>query len=688
MDYKVRVLEDHQQDEPGYAWIDVTGPGHVPFQEQFELQPGEGDGAKRSDDAWPNGPRKPLEVERTDDGLRLLIGPDLVGHGGLLPGTPVRIVLTGTSVQGDVVWPVLTLPMRSRRQRLIGSSQRRKGAGNRAGAAGLAVGASQAARPGRTTSLRGLDARPDDEVGLFDDRTGSAARAPEPQPGQPAQAGAARMSATFDAANPAGGLGASSGEAQPRPAAPADPYAMGAAAGAIPADTRAIASAAFTGVPSAGATGPADPSGGLGGHGSRAAAGAAAQAGAGELNAGQLGTGALGAQQAGSVPPAHMVPSAAGSGASGPINGARRAYTFGFVALIGLLGALIGAGGNLLYIAAFGVPQQLSSLSGSSGDRVVSPYRFLTNDDGTPPSSTPEKLKNVASMRAHAATVVRLNAEEGSYWLKWTALSGLKDTSTGFARTMTDLGNALALHSADPATLQLARNFWELGWAGKDCGALRNLATVHYASGPAAAPLDAAQARPWLEKLIKSCPEKDERLGTAGPSAQLFASELPANSIAGTTGLGGLFEILGDPAAGQQEASFLTASVGGVTPDQLTNMDVQDMLVRADQALFDGKGEGSREEAGFWLREAVTRQLGRPDVMWALTQLGKIEANKASTPQDFARVHQIWELASALGDPVATCFLRELHKKDLITGGDSDLVASIDKRAAKAGGCS
>ncbi len=683
MDFKVRVIDDDQQIDPGFAWIVISGPGPVPFKGTFQLVPGDELAPGGEGGQWPSGSLKPSKVERRDRQVRLLIGPEIVGHAALLPGTPVRIVLDETAVSADVVWPVLTLPMRSKRQRLVGTSAR-KASGPRSAASG---------RAGRRLIAPGYDGRFDTDGDVVGAQTGARASdrndaesvvaagvtpaiepRPDPLPGEPAALVAGSAAAGAGAAAPTDRLAQALQKAN-----------AGAAARSAPGETGTSAPVE----PQPDAPSLDDQLGAASNLADRTSAAPASRIGR-VVGAGTSGDLTVVADE---TVPAFVaaaqtdVGAAAGMAAKPRGQERRGSYTAGFVVLIGLVGALLGALGNLAYVASFGVPETLQrATAGNVG--FASPHAFLMQGEGVSPAGQRARVQDVSAIRERADAVVRMNAEEGAFWLRWATLTGLRDDQRGLARAMTDLGNALALQSLDGTTLKLSRAFWELGWAGGDCGALRNLATVHYGGAKGAEPLDAAAARPWLKGLIASnCPQDVAQLGNAGPAAQLFGSELPAASKAPGAMLGGLYAVFSSPQTVPAQASLRTASARP-SQDQIAGTSIQEMLANADQALFEGQGEKSRSEAEFWLRHAVARQLGRPDVLWALTQLGSLQARRASTPQDYAQVHQIWELASALGDPVATCFLAELHRKKLIAGADAALADTVRERAEQTGQCS
>lgn len=102
----------------------------------------------------------------------------------------------------------------------------------------------------------------------------------------------------------------------------------------------------------------------------------------------------------------------------------------------------------------------------------------------------------------------------------------------------------------------------------------------------------------------------------------------------------------------------------------------------------DGRGkDGSRdpEEAAFWLKRYVATTFGAEMARIALTQLGSSYADSARQPADFGRARLAWELAGALGDPVALCFLGAVHAQGLGTPADRATASQWYARASTAG---
>lgn len=131
-DYRVSIVEDRERADAGFAWIVVHGLTTPGSDLSFSLAPMHS--ADGRDGQWPDETQQALDVEAADGSSRYLIGPELVGHPALLPGTPVRIQFSNPSINASLVWPVLSLPVRSKRARLINTAVQGNAAGGANGA--------------------------------------------------------------------------------------------------------------------------------------------------------------------------------------------------------------------------------------------------------------------------------------------------------------------------------------------------------------------------------------------------------------------------------------------------------------------------------------------------------------------------------------------------------------------------
>ena len=148
------------------------------------------------------------------------------------------------------------------------------------------------------------------------------------------------------------------------------------------------------------------------------------------------------------------------------------------------------------------------------------------------------------------------------------------------------------------------------------------------------------------------------------------------------------------PTAAAREADgHLLARLLSVGPTSPRGVDLreaspQKLLEDADTRLHGPDGERDKTEAQFLLRRFLAATLAEDRTLWALTQLGSVYAEPGpGEARDYARARQLWEVASALGDPVAMCFLGSLHEHGLGVGADRDMALGWYRRSKDAGGC-
>ena len=113
-----------------------------------------------------------------------------------------------------------------------------------------------------------------------------------------------------------------------------------------------------------------------------------------------------------------------------------------------------------------------------------------------------------------------------------------------------------------------------------------------------------------------------------------------------------------------------------------------DALMLADRFLRGINGlHQHRSEAGFWLRHALQWTLPDASLTWALTQLGTILASPETSTPDYRQARTAWQVAAALGDPVATCFLAQTHEYGLGTSKNIHVANRLYRHAQALGGC-
>ena len=132
-----------------------------------------------------------------------------------------------------------------------------------------------------------------------------------------------------------------------------------------------------------------------------------------------------------------------------------------------------------------------------------------------------------------------------------------------------------------------------------------------------------------------------------------------------------------------------TLQAGAVSPRGIAVQEnnPEKFLALANASLHAPGGARDAEEGAYWLKRYVAASLGEERMLRALTQLGTTYAEPPGGPPDFARARQLWEFASAFGDPVAMCFLGALHEHGLGVVAENKAALHWYARAKASGGC-
>lgn len=120
-----------------------------------------------------------------------------------------------------------------------------------------------------------------------------------------------------------------------------------------------------------------------------------------------------------------------------------------------------------------------------------------------------------------------------------------------------------------------------------------------------------------------------------------------------------------------------------------SGLSADEALQRAEQTIFNAGQHGDLEERKFWLRKSITLLLSTPEARWAVTQLGTLHtaAPSPQQPRAYRSAKMLWELASASGDAVATCFVGQLYEFGLGVEASKERAKRWYQRAAERGGC-
>ena len=130
-------------------------------------------------------------------------------------------------------------------------------------------------------------------------------------------------------------------------------------------------------------------------------------------------------------------------------------------------------------------------------------------------------------------------------------------------------------------------------------------------------------------------------------------------------------------------------AAGPVSPRgvQARNVSTVKALENAQAALLTPGAPRDVEEGAYWLRRFLTSGGSDERTRRVLTQLGTAYADGTSRSPEYGKARQVWEMASAFGDPVAMCFLGTLHENGLGSPVDRRAAQEWYERARGAGGC-
>lgn len=134
---------------------------------------------------------------------------------------------------------------------------------------------------------------------------------------------------------------------------------------------------------------------------------------------------------------------------------------------------------------------------------------------------------------------------------------------------------------------------------------------------------------------------------------------------------------------------FEALAAGNVSPRGVNaaGMPVAEIVARINaERQASGNGRISAE-GEFWMRRYLLTQLGESSTARVLTQLGSIYAEGGRSAADYDKARRLWEMAAALGDGPAMCYLGQLSESG--RGGVVDPRGALQwyERARSAGGC-
>ena len=145
-----------------------------------------------------------------------------------------------------------------------------------------------------------------------------------------------------------------------------------------------------------------------------------------------------------------------------------------------------------------------------------------------------------------------------------------------------------------------------------------------------------------------------------------------------------------DGKKGKSESTLYgTLRAGPLSPQgqKASGVDTKAALQRADRELHTTNSPTDKREAAFWLKHYLVGTIGDARTLWALTQLGTIYADPNGKSHDYNKARMLWELSASMGDPIALCFLGNLHEFGYGVRADKQLALRWYQRAKEAGGC-
>lgn len=169
------------------------------------------------------------------------------------------------------------------------------------------------------------------------------------------------------------------------------------------------------------------------------------------------------------------------------------------------------------------------------------------------------------------------------------------------------------------------------------------------------------------------------------PEANPFASVPPAGTFAAPSPA---FSV--EPVKAIESGSLFDALNAGATSPRGTGAADVTPVKALENANAMLTAEGSARdsaEGAYWLKRYIGGIIGEERNMRVVTQLGSLYAEPSGQPPDFEKARTLWEIASSAGDPVAMCFLGQLHENGLGVELDKKAALGWYEQSKKAGGC-
>lgn len=123
----VEAFEDESRPQGGHAVIVLQGVEALADRPGFRLKPLDGGFISGKRSGAKSNMLTPLATRLTENGVELVVGPDIVSNPLLLAGTPVVIELPDVGVRGEFLWPNVAPLAQPRRRTVVGGRKSRPG---------------------------------------------------------------------------------------------------------------------------------------------------------------------------------------------------------------------------------------------------------------------------------------------------------------------------------------------------------------------------------------------------------------------------------------------------------------------------------------------------------------------------------------------------------------------------------
>lgn len=122
MEKYIEILADATAADGGRAVVRLHGVWLLPPQATLQIEPIEGEPFDEGAEGWPTGAHAPLATKVTSYGIEMIVGPQIVDAPALVPGTPVRVVVSAVPLEQELLWPEIPVSQGQRITTLLASA--------------------------------------------------------------------------------------------------------------------------------------------------------------------------------------------------------------------------------------------------------------------------------------------------------------------------------------------------------------------------------------------------------------------------------------------------------------------------------------------------------------------------------------------------------------------------------------